>query len=108
MFVLSIFIQLAFIHFIFSEKFSPSAWVATDPPGVQIISAVLSISAAGRDCARKGRLLHPQLFFEVFTSTAEICRTTLVLPHFGHVIFFFISLSYSASDQIRSNGFSHF
>jgi hypothetical protein len=31
--------------------------------------------------------LFPQLFFDVFTSKAEICRPTLVLPHFGHLIF---------------------
>jgi hypothetical protein len=49
-----------------------------------------------------------QLFFDVFTSTAEICRATLVLPHFGHFGFLFISRAYCANDQITSNGFLHF
>jgi hypothetical protein len=49
-----------------------------------------------------------QLFFDVFTSTAEICRTTLVLPHFGHFGFLFISRSYCANDQTNSNRFLHF
>jgi len=49
-----------------------------------------------------------QLFFDVFTSTAEICRATLVLPHFGHFGFLFISRSYCTNDQITSNGFLHF
>jgi hypothetical protein len=29
-----------------------------------------------------------QLFFDVFTSKVEICRTTFILPQFGHLIFF--------------------
>jgi hypothetical protein len=29
-----------------------------------------------------------QLFFDVFTSKLEICRTTFTLVHFGQLIFF--------------------
>jgi len=48
-----------------------------------------------------------QLFFEVCTSTAEICRTTFELLHFGHLNFFLMPRSYSANEQLISKGFSH-
>ena len=66
-----------------------------------------SAPVAGPSTRSRHWLSH-QLFFEVFTCTAEIALTTLVLPHEGHFFFSFMRLSYSESDQVCSNILSHF